>query len=205
MFLDSGKVLAFPLGKPRTSGIRDISSRIFYEQNVSNLIRQLIDFEGFIISGDQTLNSNGQITNPLLFNLGGYYFEISPGTELLSWPVLDRDGYPLKSGSENISPAYIYALIQIEPLSVAVGPDVTATIKEISGQDADGVYKGLEIFGSLNPNLHIENCYVLPLFSGHVNKDGVPVDNLNWAIYKNSFIKFNVESLGITGIDGKYK
>ena len=85
-----------------------------------------------------------------------------------------------------------------------------ATIKEISGQDADGVYKGLEIFGSLESNLHIENCYALPLFSGYVNSDGAPVDaagkpDNNWTIYKNSFVKFSVQSLGITGIDGKYK
>lgn len=66
MYLQSKQVKAFPLGRPRSTSSNDITSRIFYEQNVSNIIRQLIDVPGFIISAPSISMPSGTINGKIL-------------------------------------------------------------------------------------------------------------------------------------------
>ena len=69
--LSSTAVKVFPFARYRESRI-DLSSRLFYEYNVARLIKQLIDTEGFIISGkiDETTCS---VSETVALNIGGYY------------------------------------------------------------------------------------------------------------------------------------
>lgn len=115
-YVKSDAVKAFPLAKPRLGTSKDITSRIFYEQNVSNMIRQIIDVDGFIISGSVT--TAGVVQDSLCFDIYGYYFELSNGTKLV------------ESGT---SATKVFALIKVsntEPV-------------EIEGQDESGEYRGL--------------------------------------------------------------
>lgn len=97
MIIDSSNIKVFPFAKYRND-LTDLGSRLFYENNISRLIKQLIDTEGFIISG--SVDTLGNITSPLCFNLYGYYFEINSGNLVDStantnvYAVIDVSGNP---------------------------------------------------------------------------------------------------------------
>lgn len=80
MYLDSSNVKVFPFAKFR--GETDISSRLFYEDNISRLIRQVVDTEGFVVSGGIT--STGVTSQEgLAINIHGYYFYITKETSIV--------------------------------------------------------------------------------------------------------------------------
>ena len=62
-----------------------INDKLFYEQNVSNLIRQIVD-NNFVISGNI---KNSQVSNdePFRVNIYGYYIEIPSQTSI---PIQDN-------------------------------------------------------------------------------------------------------------------
>ncbi len=124
MYLPSEQVKAFPLAAPRSNSSNDITSRLFYEQNVTNLIRQLVDVEGFIISGNVD-PSTGFVKDKLCFNIYGYYFELSDKAEI--------------TAIEGDSTNSVYVGIKL--ISDDSGPVYPL---EISGQDENGSYTGLE-------------------------------------------------------------
>lgn len=82
-YVDSSKIKVFPFSRYRST--EDTSSRLFYEQNVSNIIRQLINTDGFVISGGVTGSNACSVSNsgPLCLNVYGYYFEIDANTVLI--------------------------------------------------------------------------------------------------------------------------
>lgn len=125
--LNSQSIKVFPLAKPRSVASKDITSRIFYEQNVSNLVRQLLDVEGFVVSGN--VDTNGEVVENLAIDLMGYYFEIESGTIL----------------TDNISDDAneLYAAIKFK--SNDNDSDENYPI-EIDGQDTNGVYMGITFF-----------------------------------------------------------
>lgn len=58
----------------------DIDDKLFYEQNVSNLIRQVVD-NNFVISGNiQSYKISDE--EPLRVNIYGYYIEINKSYEI---------------------------------------------------------------------------------------------------------------------------
>lgn len=120
-YLKSEQVKAFPLAKPRLGLSKDITSRIFYEQNVSNIIRQIIDVQGFVISGK--VNEDGSVSEKLCFDIFGYYFELGVGTELVNEEIDDK----------------VFVMIRL----------TDAEPFEIDGQDEDGSYKGLMLSNRL--------------------------------------------------------
>lgn len=65
MYLHSNKIHVFPFGSTRKV---DPIARIFNEQNLSRLVRNLTDVTGFVISYDES-------TNVMEFMLYGYYFK----------------------------------------------------------------------------------------------------------------------------------
>ena len=194
MYLQSKQVKAFPLGRPRSTSSNDITSRIFYEQNVSNIIRQLIDVPGFIIKeSDIDMASNGTLKSNLIIDIGGYYFEISKGSAVVPFngdgAVVDNNT-PLKNAT-----VYLYFCV-----------DTTdAEPHEVIGQDAtDNTYQGLVIEAStISPSNYNKHTYNVPIFYGTTDSNGLPNNN-TWKIYVNSFTKFDSQSLKITGIDGKH-
>lgn len=124
--IKSTDISIFPLAKPRQNNI----SRLFYEQNVTNLLRQLMDTDGFIIQPCE-LDGN-KCKGELIFNLYGYYFKINDGATLV----------------DDLNGKYIVATIKLtenEPV-------------EIDGQDDNDLYTGLNIIcrdtiSNDNPNV----------------------------------------------------
>ena len=205
MYLPSTNVRAFPLGKSRVASSEDITSRIFYEQTVSNIIRQLIDTQGFIISAPSNINLDGTIEGDLEFNLGGYYFKVLNGTSC--FPLGDNGEFVTISGApafESSQQVYIYFCVDVdekEPKEI-IGQDVTDT-------SGESVYQGLLIeCSNYPPDRFTSHTYSLCVFTGWCNGNGQPTNSVDgkpsWGIYEDSFIKFDSNSLDITGIDGKH-
>lgn len=194
MYLASTYVKAFPLGRPRATASNDITSRIFYEQCVSNIIRQLIDVDGYIISGCEITNESGKLSSNLELNIAGYYYNIQSNASIFN---LDSNGALTNSSGKVLSntTAYVYFCIDL----------TTTEPYEIIGQDDDdGNYQGLVIeMSDVPPEEYNEHTYRVPVFRGRTDASGKPQLE-TWEIYNNSYIKFDIESLNITGIDGKH-
>lgn len=206
MYVASESVKGFPLGKPRSGNSNDLTSRIFYESMVTNLIRQLVDVDGFLISSPGIyINSSNADDNykiidaDLEFNLGGYWFLVKSGSKIVP-AINDAPIDETIEGNPEIrdKTCYVYACIN------TLDND---GIKEISGQDVDSKYTGLTFIASASPPSEFKKfTHQLPIFSGYVSAGGLPQAD-TWKIYAPSFIKFmgNSIDLDITGIDGKPK
>ena len=194
MYLQSKQVKAFPLGRPRSTSSNDITSRIFYEQNASNIIRQLIDVPGFIISAPSISMPSGTINGRnLIIDIGGYYFDISNGSTIVPF---NSDG-AVVDGNTVLKGSIVYLYFCIDT--------TTEEPHEIIGQDStDNTYQGLVIeVSTLNPDNFNKHTYNLPVYFGNTDANGIPISN-TWKIYANSYMRFNANSLNITGIDGKH-
>ena len=184
-YLQSSEVKAFPLAKSRAAISLDITSRIFYEQNVSNIIRQLTSRPGFIISG--TVDDQGNVINgPLKIDIQGYYFEISEKSNLI--PV---------AGEVDKNSTKIYVGIRLSsPESITDDSGSTIiTPQEIIGQDYQNEYQGLYFCYNALPSEFIGFQLLQGAGSG---------DNKTWSLFEKSFTKFDyTNDLNITFIDGK--
>lgn len=170
-YILSDKISIFPLAKHRVNKNND---RLFYEHNVANLIRQLIDTEGFIIRGPETVATDGLLTSELEFNLYGYHIMIESGTNLFS---------------SNLS-GDIYAQIEL-----STDKNVPT---EIVGQDESETkeYKGLEITST--PNTSSENHRSIKLYERKETAGMVTFE-----LCEDSLIKFKQSRVKVIGIDGK--
>ena len=177
MYLQSDRVKAFPLAAPRSNSSNDITSRIFYEQNVSNLIRQIVDVDGFVISGEVNPET-GNVVGKLCFNIYGYYFELADGAEL--------------AAGVGDNPKEIYVGIKF-----ISNDDVVVYPLEISGQDENGEYTGLE-FSSTKFGDEYKS---LKLLEFSFNSE---TGNEEWHIPKESKYKFDIDNFGIDWIDAKH-
>lgn len=129
----SACVSVFPIAKNRVVNGRQ--QRLLYEDNIANLIRQLSDACGFVIStGENAVklfqDEDGARVkiNNLAFNLYGYYFSISASNTVVELPVNLPQG-------DNPNPAqqtvYLNAQIMLN------------SHKELDGQDQEETYTGL--------------------------------------------------------------
>lgn len=179
MYLLSNNVTVFPVAKNR----KDVANggRLFTEEYVSNLIRQLIDSNGFIIENSYDSGSAIDDVVNLKFNLHGYYFDVRFTIQEL---IDEYNQTNTLTGTK-----YVYAIINID-----------SATKELNGQDEYlrvGVksYTGLEIkILDTNPS----SGEYLKLFD--IIKNG---SNITVSPSKESYQKFNPTSLLITEIDGK--
>ena len=184
-YIASDKIGIFPLSKNRTSET-PLNSRLFYESNVANIINQVIDTDGFVITNYDDLNAvqyndNTQtlsLSTPLEFNIGGYYVKID-----------EESNHFVRIPFEGVSkPEAIYASITLT--------DDTPT--EINGQDDNGVYTGIE-FTTNEPTNKTFTLKILERFATS------PFGNQHfYRVPQESKIKFDLLSLGITAIDGKH-
>ena len=121
-YISSDKIHVFPIAKSRSN---QRAANLMYEDNISNIIRQLTDYPGFIITRnpDVTFN-NGILTfnKDFEFNLWGHYFRIEKDVTVNLGGSLVTD---------------IYA-------SIITDTDTG----EISNQDVNGEYQGLKITSS---------------------------------------------------------
>lgn len=120
MFINSDKIKVFPFAKYNRP-TNDLGSRLFYECNIARLVTQLIDTDGFIISG--AVDTGASITETLKFNIKGYYFEITAGVSLIPDDIKHTD-------------SMIYGVVTLND-----NPE------ELSGQDNDfsGKFEALSI------------------------------------------------------------
>lgn len=182
MFIQSQQIKIFPLAKARES---QRSSRIFYEETTSSLIRNFIDNFGFIIKNksgdtpiikqdDEDTTKPWKLYNDLMFNIYGYYVTIKNGTIL----------------NDIVKDNYIYASIKLSG-----GENIPY---EIEGQDDGGLYKGLELKSStevVDSYDSTNNTINLILFVKDTNEG-------TYKIYEDSYQKIDI-STHVTGIDGK--
>lgn len=198
MNIQSSQISVFPLSKNRTS---DRSARLFYENNVANLIRQVVDVEGFLITKDglelyadsNPKNENrfdlSVITrNPIIFNLYGYYFNIAGSSTIFT--IAD-----IADGTTAIPSQSLYAAITIDNIT-----------NEIAGFDNGNVYEGLLLTTDIdvlrNGNYHY--IKLLDFKADYDEDSGVWV--VNSAFCESSYQKLSPQSLdmSISKIDGKH-
>lgn len=172
-YINSDSISIFPLSKPRKV---EKTSRLFYEENITNLIRQVVDVDSFIIKSPLDYNSESAIlSDNLIFNLYGYYFNIHSNSGFISSNRIANDD------------KYIVAKIVLsgEPL-------------EISGQDNDvKEYEGLSIESVKAVPTDTDTDKYIVLFKRN------STDTKKWDSYEDSFKKFSANNFIITGIDGK--
>ena len=180
-YIESKNINIFPLAKNRPS---NRSNNLFYEKNISNIVNQIIDVPGFVITHDASnIQVNGntvELTQGTFeFSLGGRYFYIS---------VSDENGTPMPTvlctgvGAKSSVWAYVEF-------------DVNG---EISGQDENNSYTGLKITTSEDE---------IPTGSVKLKLFDIIQGNsiLEAVIPSDSYKKFDVNSIApaIKFIDGK--
>ena len=197
----SDNIHIFPVAKIRT----EQRSRILYEDNVSNIIRQLIDTNGFVLPDNPTLfagyvdstsggtcvgvhtqrvdDQGNTITDPfrIKFNIYGYYVEIK--NTILTVNTYDK----------------VFAKLSITkdfPQEIS-GQDITIN----EGTSPVNVYQGVELIATDEElqNSEDDTCRHIYLKLLERFNDG---DNIRWRIPLQSYSRFDFSKL-ITGIDGK--
>lgn len=85
MNLNIGNLDIFPCSK----NISKTNSSLFYEQNITNMIRQVTDVDSYVISG--SVSSDGVVNEGgLALSLYGYYIFIKEGTSLIPEGVTEN-------------------------------------------------------------------------------------------------------------------
>lgn len=157
---------------------KQVTARLMTESNIANLIYQLLDTEGFVITDKKETYVDDEIFE---FNIHGYYF------------IVDSAKYIFNAIENQVSgtATSIYAHIQIEQTD---GSDY----KELKGQDADPssdgnaeytLYKGIHFTTTAtapSKDTETNKWYTLKLFEKLNNTWKVPVE---------SRVKFNQRSL----------
>ena len=189
----SNNIQIFPLAKPRAT---NLSNRLFYENNVAAIIRQITSNKSFIVdatipterataikSTDSNIVTiqgyNDSNSYALEFNIYGYRIQIQNRT------VISVD---------NINSKYLIGKLKI------TNPD-DANLTEIDGQDVSGSFNGFEIISSDSELTDTATEKYLILFEKDTS------DNSKYNMYEKSLQLFTSKSIDITGmitgIDGK--
>lgn len=190
MYLNSDSIHVFPLAKNRTT---DRAGRMFYEDNIANIIRQLADKHSFIITKQPKLthqqkgNQGSTVydivcESGLEFTLFGYFVRIAADSVLFSFDANENSSIDL------------YAVLNYDDVA-----------KEVNGQDVkvDDVfhYEGISIRSTKpeDSDRYLKLCTVTNSIENSTRVFKIIVDN-------DSYLKFDKESvpnLKILRIDGK--
>ena len=138
IFFNSGDISVFPLAKNRVVNGRQ--QRLLYEDNITNLIRQLVDSGAFVISDEEKARDCASIVaasaddeqathyiqvGALAFNIRGYYFQSTATGD-------SRPKIPIEL-EDNTSPVELY-----------LNATISLTLnRELYGQDEGNIYKGV--------------------------------------------------------------
>lgn len=169
-YLSSDNVSVFP--STRRSSFQ-VSARQMSELRIANLINQLIDMEGFIITSPQEFQKDNN--KQFEFNIHGYYFKVNDVTKLFSQFSDQKD---------------IYASIRL----LEVGNDYVELVGQDDAHtelpDENNTYYGVNFVPSASSG---PNIYSLHLFTRDEENE--------WKIVVNSLYKFDASSLKFS-IDG---
>ena len=181
-FVKSSNIKIFPLSKNRSYTDSDgttvtENSRSLFEYRIANIIRQIVDVDGFVISNPTTTyGEDGRTLGySLAFDLYGYLVNVNKDTLLTELDI--------ESDSK-----YIWACIGLNVDTI-----------EIHGQDVEDQgeyqYQGVDFIATsdLNP----PSPYTATLLI--LSKEGD-----TWKVPKSSKYKFKSRSVGVTKIDGKH-
>lgn len=176
-FIEYDKITAFPLAKNRTL---DRKSNLFYEENIANIVNQLIDTQGFVITQSvdfmRVVNSKLQMPADKVFqfSLGGRLFTITSDSDA-NYDIMSVNPNP---GQE----VKVYAYIRLDDNG------------EVEGQDEGAYYEGLGL--DIETNVPTDVDYKLLLFIIEGSQVRVPDE---------SYLKLSLKSIGtaIKIIDGK--
>lgn len=169
-YLSSDNVSVFP--STRRSSFQ-VSARQMSELRIANLINQLIDMEGFIITSPEEFQTDNN--KQFEFNIHGYYFKVNDVTKLFSQFSDQKD---------------IYASIRL----LEVGNDYVELVGQDDAHtelpDENNTYYGVNFVSSASSG---PNIYSLHLFTRDEENE--------WKIVVNSLYKFDASSLKFS-IDG---
>lgn len=221
-YISSSNISIFPLSKNRPN---DRSSRLFYENNIANLLRQTVDVEGFIISSpdefvlDATVAADGarnKITittlNHIIFNLYGYYFDIgNPSQATILHTITynnDSDIFTSCSGDDR-------RLWQGKTLELWAKIVIDDVHQEIAFADNNTRYEGLQIVDKVataqfDDEVDGQSAHYLKLCDFKFKYTGPDKDNVIFGIdaevFAPSYQKFSPHSIDMTisKIDGKH-
>lgn len=157
---------------------KQVTARLMTESNIANLIYQLLDTEGFVVTDKKDTYIDDEVFE---FNIHGYYFVVDSAKYIFN----------IVENQLSSSATSIYAYIQVEQ---TVGSDY----KELKGQDVDSstdgsaeytLYKGVHFATeapALSKNTETNKYYSLKLFEKV---------NGAWKVPVESRVKFNQRSL----------
>lgn len=169
-YLSSDNISVFP--STRRASFQ-VSARQMSELRIANIINQLIDMEGFIITSPEEFQKSGQ--KQFEFNIHGYYFKVSDVTKLLAQFSDQSD---------------IYAAIKL----LEVGNDYVELVGQDDAHtelpDENNTYYGVNFLPSSASGSDIYNLH---LFTKNENNE--------WQIVVDSRYKFDASSLKFS-IDG---
>lgn len=192
----STQVKVFPVSTNRDS---NSASRLFYEHNIANILRQVSDAKnGFIISGPSTFINDQSLTDNLELCIYGYYVKILAGTKIV-----------IENASTNIN---IVAGLKLTAITV----DDNDIIYQLNGQDdANGIDDG-DSFQPLVINSftddQLSELKAVNFIETSENSNDITVylpifkynsESQNYILCTDSLHKFESSSIKIVRIDGK--
>lgn len=177
MNIASKQIKVFPFAKYRNTV--DLGSRLFYENNISRLIYQLVDTDGYVMSG--AVNTSGILTEALKINIHGYYFEIASGQSLIP--------------NDETDTGKIYAYIKVSKESSDPSGSGSVVPPQLIGQDNNNNEFTAFNLTFTEPNSTEDDVFSILLLLK---------DSSGWKINDSVYTKFDTKSLNITKIDGKH-
>ena len=151
-------------------------SKLFYEQNITNIVRQVTDKECYVICGRVNTDGTGKVDGKLTLSLYGYYLCIKNETDLVGLAKADSaDAVYINIFLNNNSPQELDGQTDSSGDDRVFDPITLTTEKAISGA-----------------NNTVYSLKILEKVSG------------KWQIPNDSKIKFNAESFGLYEIDGQH-
>ena len=188
--ITSEQIKIFPVSTNRDS---DPASRLFYEHNIANIIRQISDYKyGFIINGPSKFN--GTLEADLELCIYGYYLKILNHTVIFS----------------DLTDTYVVAKLDLQKISL----ENSDFIYQLLGQD-DLENTNIDDSNSFKP-LNI-NCISNSRFSELMSNDFIEENDEGISVYlplykrsgdtyeicTDSLRKLNSSSVNIVRINGK--
>ena len=194
--LPSSSIGIFPFAKNRPD---DRNARIFYENNVANIIRQLCDGEGFIVSPPQTQSVEGWFS---IKNVDGkYYLSFDEPEAVLQ---LNIGGYFVEVKSDSKDETVLFPLPEKSEDGVYAYIKVSEASREVEGQDSGSKFQGVT-FSTREPS--DETGYktyclkILDVSVGEGTGNGPTIESCSMC--KDSYLIFNMDRFNIDCIDGK--